>query len=206
MAPRKKTSKAASEGVAPAEVNESVKLTLKQEQFCQAYIQNGGNASEAYRTAYNAEDMKPEVIHVKACELLKSGKVSVRIDELKDDILSRHQVTIDRVINEYSKLAFTNMGDFFRVDNDGLPQLDLSAITRNQSAAISEVTCEMIRTEKDGDDRMPVLKAKIKLADKRGALDSLSKVLGIFVDKHEVTGKDGAPIIPVIHVTTTGGA
>lgn len=48
-------------------------LTLKQEAFCQAYIQNGGNASEAYRSAYNAGKMKADVVNVKACELMKSG-------------------------------------------------------------------------------------------------------------------------------------
>lgn len=218
MAPRSKKSpatpkakrqtKAASEGIASAQVSGDAgpKLTLKQELFSQAYIENGGNASEAYRKAYSTDGMKPEVIHVKACELLKNGKVAVRIEELREDILSRHQVTVERVISEYAKLAFTNMQDFMRVDADGLPCLDLSKLTRHQSAAISEVTCEITRTEKDGETSIPVLKAKIKLADKRGALDSLSKVLGIFVEKHELTGKDGAPIIPLINVTTTGSA
>jgi phage terminase small subunit len=217
MAPRKTKSPAppkakrrtvaASEGVAPAEVSgDTGKMTIKQELFCQAYI-TSGNASEAYRKAYDAEAMKPESVNRVAHELLKNLKIASRLEELREDILARHQVTIDRVIGEYAKLAFTNMQDFMRVDADGLPCLDLSKLTRHQSAAISEVTCEVVRTETvAGDISVPVLKAKIKLADKRGALDSLSKVLGIFVEKHELTGKDGAPIIPLINVTTTGGA
>lgn len=36
-------------------------LTIKQEAFCQAYIETG-NASEAYRTAYAADKMKPEAV------------------------------------------------------------------------------------------------------------------------------------------------
>jgi phage terminase small subunit len=40
-------------------------LTVKQENFCLAYMETG-NASEAYRRAYNAGKMKPAVINVKA--------------------------------------------------------------------------------------------------------------------------------------------
>ena len=74
--------------------------TVKQEAFCQAYIQNGGNATEAYKSAYNAEKMKAEVVHVKACELLKCGKVSVRVKELRDSIAKRHELTVDDIIAE----------------------------------------------------------------------------------------------------------
>jgi phage terminase small subunit len=56
-------------------------LTLKQETFCQEYIKCG-NASEAYRKAYNAENMKPETINRKASELLANGKIKARVQEL----------------------------------------------------------------------------------------------------------------------------
>lgn len=70
------------------------KLTLKQDAFCLAYIETG-NASEAYRRAYNAENMKPETINVKASELLSSGKISVRVAELQAAHQRRHNVTVD---------------------------------------------------------------------------------------------------------------
>jgi phage terminase small subunit len=34
------------------------------------------------------------------------------------------------------------------------------------------------------------------LSDKKGSLDSLAKTMGMFVDRHEHTGKDGADLIP----------
>lgn len=74
-------------------------LTQKQEKFCQAYIETG-NASEAYRTAYAADKMKPEAIHVKASELLSNGKVTVRVAELKAEVRARHDVTVDSLIRE----------------------------------------------------------------------------------------------------------
>ncbi len=74
-------------------------LTPKQEAFALAYVETG-NASEAYRRSYNAEKMKPEVIAVKASELLAHGKVSVRVKELQAAHAQRHQVTVDDLLAE----------------------------------------------------------------------------------------------------------
>ena len=65
-----------------------LKLTIKQEAFARAYVETG-NASEAYRRAYNAENMKQESIAVRACELLAHSKVSVMVQQLKDQAAAR---------------------------------------------------------------------------------------------------------------------
>lgn len=95
-------------------------LTIKQEAFCQAYIETG-NASEAYRTAYAADKMKAEAIHVKASELLSNGKVSVRLKELQGEIKQRHNVTVDSLIAELEEAR----------------QKALSAETPQSSAAVA---------------------------------------------------------------------
>lgn len=74
-------------------------LTPKQEAFCLAYIETG-NASEAYRRAYDASKMKSESVNVKASELLSSGKVSVRVKELQQSHQKRHNVTVDSLLAE----------------------------------------------------------------------------------------------------------
>ncbi|WP_228413438.1 terminase small subunit [Salmonella enterica] len=74
-------------------------LTIKQEAFCQAYIETG-NASEAYRTAYAADKMKPEVVHVQACKLQDNPKIALRIKELRGEIKQRHNVTVDSLLAE----------------------------------------------------------------------------------------------------------
>lgn len=76
------------------------KLTLKQEAFCRAYIENGGNASEAYRSAYNAGKTKPEAIHANASKLLKNTKVALRIEALQRKHAERHDITVDDLVNE----------------------------------------------------------------------------------------------------------
>lgn len=77
-------------------------MTPKQEAFCLAYIETG-NASEAYRRAYNAENMKPETVNRKAKDLLDNGKITARLAELREPILERHGNTVDDLLDELEK-------------------------------------------------------------------------------------------------------
>lgn len=95
-------------------------LTQKQETFCQAYIETG-NASEAYRTAYAADKMKPETINRKAKELFDNGKITARVAELQGEIKQRHNVTVDSLIKELEEAR----------------QSALSAETPQSSAAVA---------------------------------------------------------------------
>jgi uncharacterized protein YfaT (DUF1175 family) len=65
-----------------SERNPNMKLTAKQENFAQA-IADGMNQSDAYRIAYDASNTKPDVVNVKASQLMANGKVAVRVDQLK---------------------------------------------------------------------------------------------------------------------------
>lgn len=84
-------------------------LTQKQENFCAAYVETG-NASEAYRRAYDASRMKQESISVKASELMRNGSVTVRIKELQAQAQKRHQLTVDDLINELEDARQIAMG------------------------------------------------------------------------------------------------
>ncbi len=69
-------------------------LTPKQEAFAKAYVETG-NASEAYRRAYNAGNMAENTINVKASQFLKQDKIRVRLEELQKRAQKRHDITID---------------------------------------------------------------------------------------------------------------
>lgn len=87
------------------------KLTPKQERFVQAYIETG-NATEAYRQAYDAENMKDSTISVKASELLGNGKIAVRFEELSEHHQKRHDINVDTLTDRhmgiYEKHCDTN--------------------------------------------------------------------------------------------------
>lgn len=81
-------------------------LTSKQEAFCQAVV-SGMNQADAYRSAYNAANMKPEAVHVKSCELIKNGKVTVRIQELQSKLENKQlwtrEMSVKALINAYKE-------------------------------------------------------------------------------------------------------
>ena len=58
------------------------KLTIKQEKFCLEYLKVG-NASRAYREAYDCSSSKESSVNVNASKLLKDTKIMQRLDELR---------------------------------------------------------------------------------------------------------------------------
>lgn len=77
----------------------AVSLTPKQENFCLAYLETG-NASEAYRRAYDAASMSANAIAVEACVLLDNPKIALRLTELREPIMQRHAITVDDLLAE----------------------------------------------------------------------------------------------------------
>lgn len=164
------------------------KLTPKQEKFCEIYVETG-NASEAYRRAYDAGKMSDQAIHVNASKLLKNAKVALRIEELEslkaektESVAQRLEITIERTLEELARIAYANVADFMKVDADGLAYVDLTGVTREQMAGIAEVHTTELKTGRQ--ENAPVLlKTRLKLADKKGALVELLKHLMEMQDK-----------------------
>lgn len=74
-------------------------LTIKQEAFCRKYVETG-NASEAYRQAYNASGMKPETVKKRASELLGRGDIAGTVAALRGAATQVHGVTVASLIAE----------------------------------------------------------------------------------------------------------
>lgn len=71
-------------------------LTIKQENFCNYYIESG-NASDAYRRAYSCEKMKDETVNRKAIELLNNGMITARVKVLQEEQKEKSDITKERV-------------------------------------------------------------------------------------------------------------
>ena len=80
------------------------KLTAKQEAFCIAYIETG-NASEAYRMSYDAENAKPESVNRMAKELMDNLKISSRIEEIQKPAVKRAEITLESHLKRLKHLS-----------------------------------------------------------------------------------------------------
>jgi len=137
------------------------KLTPKQNKFAEEYV-NTGNASEAYRRAYDvAETTSNEVIAVKASELLKKGNISVRVKDLQKQEAEAFQITRKEVAEGYFKMikSWEYLMDLAAKEN----------LTKEQKA------------------KFYLLKEMVKGSDYRGAYDSIAKMFGLNApDKQEI--------------------
>lgn len=160
-------------------------VNSKHELFALALAQ-GQSASAAYVAAgFKAHGSN-------AARLSANEQVRARVEELLSAAAEKAGVTIQRVVEELAKIGFANMADYMRGGSDGDPYLDFSALTRDQAAALAEVTVEDFKDGR-GEEARDVRRIKFKLSDKQGALEKLGKHLGMF--------KDGSP--PQIDVAFT---
>lgn len=130
---------------------------------------------------------------VQASKYLSMPGVREAIAEEQKAIAKRNEITVDRIMAELAKIGFANMQDYYSVGPDGDPHLDFTSLTRDQAAAIVEITVEDFKDGR-GDDARDVRRIKFKLADKRAALVDMGKHIGMFQDRHIHTGPDGGPI------------
>ncbi|WP_088185845.1 terminase small subunit [Desulfosporosinus sp. FKA] len=159
------------------------KLTIKQEEFVQGLFA-GLSQRQAYKKAFDTSNMADKTIDEKACLLAKKGKVRARISELTNELKERNMVTVERVLEELSNIAFDDIKNYisFYTDEKGQTQIEVKNSDTIDTRNISEVSL----SKKDG--------FKFKLYGKDSALIQIGKHLGMFVDRKEFTGKDGGPI------------
>lgn len=174
------------------------KRKLREERFAREYVIDLNGTRAAIAAGYSKKGAD-----VAAVRLLGNARVKQLIADLSEKQAAELDFTANKVLNELSKLAFSNMFDYVRVQ-DGQPYIDFTTVTRAQAAAIQEVTSETYvdHYEGEGNDRKPVevKRTKFKLSDKRSALELLGKHLKLFADRTEITGADGKPLQIISHV------
>lgn len=79
-------------------------LTPKQENFCLAYLETG-NASEAYRRAYDAENMSPNALNREACVMLDNPKIALRLEELRAPVREKALLTLESHLARLDELS-----------------------------------------------------------------------------------------------------
>lgn len=163
-------------------------LSEKQKRFVSEYLIDLNATQAAIRAGYSAKTAQQQ-----GSRLLLNVVVQEELSRQQSKVAERLEITKERIVDELAKIGFSNMLDYMRAGPDGDPYLDFSGLTRDQAAALSEVTVEDFKDGR-GEDARDVRRVKFKLHDKKGALVDLAKMLGFVVEKHEHTGKDGAPI------------
>ena len=163
-------------------------MTPKQERFVQEYLVDLNATQAATRAGYS-----PKTANEQGARLLANASILAAIAAAKAKRADRTEITADRVLQELAKIGFANMADYMRSGPDGDPYLDFSELTRDQAAALIEVTVEDFKDGR-GESARDVRRVKFKLADKRAALGDIGKHLGMFRERVSLENPDGTSL------------
>ena len=130
-----------------------------------------------------------------ASKVLASPLVQAYIARITRPALRKLEITAERVLQGLAELAFANIGDYVDIGKDGLARINLLKADRTSLGAIAELTSDTVNTgmvDAEGNE-VVAIRTKIKLADKRQALETLARYL-------KIIGSDTPPTTEPIKV------
>ena len=154
----------------------------RREKFCQnlakgmirvdAYVDAGYSRDK--RNALRAAAGKQVVARVKELQNIKAAR------ELASDNKAIAKLSMSKEVigREFARIGTSNIEDFVRISENGkLVELDFSKATRDQLAAVQEITIEY-----HDDEKLRVKKARLRLYQKTPALVGLARLFGWISD------------------------
>lgn len=127
-----------------------------------------------------------------ACRLLARVHVQAAIMLLKAQREARVHMKQDSVISELALLSHSNIAHY-TVDDDGNVKLTPGAPEGAMRAIKSVKRKKIVKEHKDGSLTI-TYDVELTLWDKPAPLKLMGRHMGLFPDRVELTGKDGAPL------------
>lgn len=157
---------------------ESMALNHRQRRFAEEYIVDGNATRAAVRAGYAERSA-----HTTGGRLLKNDEVAALVRAGQERLAERTAISAERVMREYARMGFANMTAVARwgpAVPDGVEFHDSDGLAADDSAAVAQVASERSLHYKDGDLVGETVTLRVKLHDKKGALDAMAKRLGLF--------------------------
>lgn len=167
-----------------------MEISEKQKRFVDEYLIDLNATQAAIRAGYSEKTANEQ-----ASRLLTNVNIQNYLSERRKAIQQRTEITQDRIMREYAKLGFADIRKAVKwsptlgnvdidgniVSTNGVQLVDSGDLDDDTAAAVAEI----------GQTAQGI---KIKMHDKKGALDSMSRILGLFNDKVNVGGQPGNPL------------
>ena len=145
----------------------SLKLSDRQERFCREYIIDLNKTQAAIRAGYS-----PKSAQAAGAKLYRSEDIRRRIKELQDERNVRSDISSDYVLG-----------------------VIVDTVERcRQGKPVKDRNGKPVTVEGEDGERYAVYRYDAKCVLKGAEL--LGRHLGLFIDKHELTGRDGKELIP----------
>lgn len=156
--------------------------TERERRFVEYYAACSNPKKAALAAGYPAEMAESQ-----ATAMLWRPHVKKAIEIRSAERERRLAVTTENIAREYARIGFFDPRKLFTEDGLPIPIHELDDATAACIAGLDVQT-----TEVNGAITTKVL--KYKLADKTKGLDAMARMLGMFIEKVELTGQGGGPV------------
>jgi phage terminase small subunit len=143
-------------------------ITPRQRSFADAFIETGNKCEAARCAGYSAKSPKQA-----AYKLLKDPRVKAYIDERRAQLRTKHDLTVDRLLEEYRRIALFNPKQLFDARGVLIAMKDLPDEVA-ASIASMEVTERVITA-----DGAPTQVIKLRFHNKTQAMADCARILGM---------------------------
>lgn len=143
-------------------------MNLRQQTFVLEYLKDLNATQAAIRAGYSQKTAGQM-----GERLLKNVEIAQAVGAKAEKKLDKLEVTTDRIIAEYAKIAFVDMREVVKVAAQAVSIEDSINWPEHVAGAVAEVS--------EGKDGL-----KIKMHSKVAALDALAKINALYKDTKEV--------------------
>ena len=161
-------------------------LTSKQQLFLNEYLVDMNATQAAIRAGYSERSAR-----VISCKLLTNTDISAAIKQK----IAEKAMKADEVLEKLTEIARGDMGNFMDTSSMSF-QLDLNkAKELGLTSLIRKVKQRTVTHVEKGGEEEETNTIEIELLDQLKALELLGKYHKLFVERTEVTGEDGKPLV-----------
>lgn len=158
----------------------------RHEAFCLAYLGAAGfNGAEAARLAGYSPKNARDTAH----QLMQREDVRARLKELTDGVMDRLEISVDRIAEEYARIAFADPRWIVQWTDGKVELRPSEELSEVAASAIAEVK-QVPATAHSGGG------VAVKFHDKLRALDGLAKWKKMFSDAPEIVNNTFVVEVP----------
>jgi phage terminase small subunit len=148
-------------------------LNARRQAFLEAYLLEPNATKAALAAGFSAKSA-----HAQGIQLLKSPLIKAKLDELRAEAANKFQITRDRVLKEFARIAFADIREFY--DENGRLK-SVAELGEDAAAVLASVEVDELFAANLGGGMIQVGETKkVKLHNKLAALEALGKHLGLF--------------------------
>ncbi|OGT02152.1 MAG: hypothetical protein A2143_00715 [Gallionellales bacterium RBG_16_57_15] len=154
--------------------------------FIEAYITNGGNATEAAKTAGYSE----KTAYSQGGRLLKHAEIQQLLAQRQQQLAEKYELTTESIIAELSKLVHADIRLLFDANGALKPMKDWpdGVASAVGGVEVVEMAGGMNINGESGVSHVPMFTKKVKLWDKNSAIEKAMKHLGMFKEDNNQKG------------------